>query len=53
MMEINYPIVVLVLIAVGGLIIYLIRKNRKDKKKFEKETIQSELKPEKHDSDHV
>lgn len=52
-MEINYPIVVLVLVAVAGLIIYLIQKNRKDKKKFEKETIQSELNPEKHDTDHI
>lgn len=53
MMEINYPIAVLVLVAVAGLIIFLFRRNRKDKKKFEKETIQSELKPEKHDTNRV
>lgn len=52
-MEINYPIAVLIFVVVAGLIVYLILKNRKDKKKFEKETIQSELKPEKHDNDHV
>ena len=52
-MEINYPIVVLVLVAVAGLIIYIIHKNWKYINKFEKETILSELNPEKHDTDHI
>lgn len=52
-MEINYTIAVPVLIAIAGLIIFLIRRNNKDKKKMEKEIIDSEIKPEKHDSDHV
>ncbi len=52
-MEINYPLVGLVLVAVIGLIIFLIRRNRKDKKKYENEMIQSDLKPEKHDTDRI
>jgi len=52
-MEINYAIVVLVLIAVVALIIFLIRRNNIDRKKMEKEMIDSEIKPEKHDSGHA
>ncbi len=48
-MAINYPIAGLVLLAVILLIIFLIRKNQKDKKKFEKDFMQSELKPDKHE----
>ncbi|WP_442590466.1 hypothetical protein ACSBL2_04475 [Pedobacter sp. AW31-3R] len=50
-MDINYEIAGLVLLAVILLIIYLIRRNQKDKKKFEKEMIDTEIKPEKHDSE--
>ncbi len=52
-MEINYTIVVAVLIVVAALIIFLIRRNIKDRKKMEKEIIDSEIKPEKHDSGHA
>lgn len=52
-MEINYLITGLVVLAVICLIIFLIRKNRKDKKTFEKEVIESEIKPEQHDADKV
>lgn len=47
-MAINYPIVGLVLLAVILLIIFLIRRNQKDRTAYEKELIDSELKPEKH-----
>ncbi|WP_214228054.1 hypothetical protein [Pedobacter sp. B4-66] len=52
-MEINYTIAVPVFIAFVVFIIFLIRKNNKDKKKMEKEMIDSEIKPEKHKSDHA
>lgn len=52
-MEVNYLITVPVLIVVIVLIIYLIRRNRRDQKKFEKEIIESEIKPEKHDDGHA
>ena len=48
-MDVNYPIAGVVLLAVILLIIYLIRKNQKDRKEFEKQIIDSELKPEKHE----
>lgn len=52
-MEINYAIAIPVFIAFLALIIFLVRKNNKDKKKMEKEIIDSEIKPEKHTSDQV
>jgi preprotein translocase subunit YajC len=52
-MEMNYLIVAAVLLAVVILIAWIIRRNQKDKKKFEKEIINSELKPEAHKEDKV
>lgn len=52
-MEIDYIIVGLVVLAAVVFVIWLIRRNMKDKVKFEKDVIKSDLKPEKHDSDHV
>jgi len=52
-MEMNYLIVAVVLLLVVILIVWIIRRNQKDKKKFEKEIINSELKPESHKEDKV
>lgn len=52
-MEINYAITIPVFIVVAALIVFLIRRNNKDKKKMEKEIIDSEIKQEKHDSGRV
>ncbi|WP_316736311.1 hypothetical protein [Pedobacter aquatilis] len=52
-MDINLPVLVGVAILVAILIIYLIRRNRKDMKKFEQQIIQSELPPEKDDKENV
>lgn len=49
-MSLNYEIAAIIIVLVLLLIIYLIYKNRKDRKKYEQEKIQSEIKPEKHDS---
>lgn len=49
----NYPIIVIVFLVVLFLIIYVVRKNRKDRKKFEHDIIRSELKPQKHEEDEV
>jgi len=48
-MEINYPVAGIVLLAMIILVIFLIRRNRKDEKTFEKEMSESEIKPEKHE----
>ncbi|WP_426328210.1 hypothetical protein [Pedobacter sp. R-06] len=47
----NYPILIGVIIFVTILIVYLIKRNQKDKKEFEEEVIQSELPPEKDDKE--
>lgn len=52
-MEINYTITIPVFIVIAALIVFLIRRNIKDKKKMEKEIIDSERKPEKHGSGRV
>jgi len=52
-MEMNYLIVAGVFLLVIILITWMIRRNQKDKKKFEKEIINSELKPESHKEDKV
>lgn len=52
-MTINYPLLGIFLLAVIILIVFLLRRNRKDEQKFEKQMNQSELNPEKHDDDEV
>lgn len=52
-MEINYLISGIVVIAVVFLIVFLIRRNKKDQKDFEQEKINSEIKPEKHKEEHT
>lgn len=50
-MNVNIPIIIGVAILILFLIIYLIRRNQKDKKKFEQEVIDAELPPEKDDKE--
>ncbi|SDE46493.1 hypothetical protein SAMN04488024_1234 [Pedobacter soli] len=52
-MNINYPILIGVIVLVVLLVGYLIWKNQKDEKKFEKDTIDAELPPEKDDKENV
>ena len=52
-MEMNYLIVGAVLLLVIIFLVWVIRRNYKDKKKFEKEIINSELQPEAHKEDKV
>lgn len=47
-MDINYWVAAAVLIIVVVLIVYLIRRNRKDQAKMERDMARSELKPDKH-----
>lgn len=49
----NYPILIGVVVLVVILIAYLVKRNQKDKKTFEEETIQSELPPEKDDKENI
>jgi len=51
-MDVNYlTVAVLLLVVIIG-IIFLILRNRKDKRNFEKEMSESEIKPEKHEENH-
>ncbi|WP_256003443.1 hypothetical protein [Pedobacter deserti] len=52
-MEVNYVIVIPVALVVLLLVGWLIRRNSKDRKKFEQESINAEIKPETHKDDHV
>lgn len=52
-MEINYAIVIPVILVVILFVAWIIWRNRKDEKKFEKEMNESEILPEKHDKDHI
>lgn len=45
----NYPVAGLIVLAVFIGIVYLIRRNRKDEKDFEKQVGRSDIKPERHD----
>lgn len=49
----NYPVLIGVAILVIILIAYLIKRNQKDKKKFEEDTIEAELPPEKDDKENL
>jgi len=52
-MEINYAIVIPVILLILVLVAWLIWRNSKDEKKFEKDVNQSEIEPEKHDKDKI
>lgn len=52
-MDINYLIIGLVVLAAIVFVIWLVRRNMKDKGKFEEDIIKSDLKPDKHDGDHI
>ena len=48
-MELNYPILAIVLLVVIILVILFIKRNRNDKKNMEKDLGAGEVKPEQHD----
>ena len=52
-MEINYVILVPVVLAVIALIFYLVRRNNKDRAKYEKESNDPAAVPDKHPVDKV
>lgn len=47
METINYPLVIAVVLALAALVVWLIRRNQKDEKDYEKDSNRSEMKPEK------
>jgi len=51
MNNINYLEVSLAVLAAAALVVWLVRRNIKDEKKFEKDMIQSEMKPDREEQD--
>jgi cbb3-type cytochrome oxidase subunit 3 len=47
METINYPLVIAIVLALAALVVWLIRRNQKDEKDYEKDSNRSEMKPEK------
>ncbi|MEJ5996085.1 hypothetical protein WG904_16775 [Pedobacter sp. Du54] len=52
-MEVNSTVIAVAIIAILAFAYFIIKRNRKDQKNLEKELNQSELKPEKHDSEKI
>lgn len=52
-METNYYSVAFVVLIAVLLIVFLIKRNRRDQKNFEKNIINSEMKPEKHEESNL
>lgn len=50
-METNFMVIGLIFLLVLCLIVYLISRNKKDRKKFEQDLNQSEMKPEQHEDE--
>jgi preprotein translocase subunit YajC len=52
-MKINFILIAVAIVAILGFVYFIIKRNKKDQKELEKELNQKELKPEKHDSEHI
>lgn len=52
-MKINIVVIAIIIAAILLFIYFIIKRNRKDQKKFENELNQSELTPDKHKGDKV
>lgn len=50
-MEFNAPLIAIVIVLITGLIIFITVKNHRDKKKYERETIDAETPVDKHVND--
>ncbi len=52
-MEINYVVIAILIVAILGFDFFVIKRNRKDQKKMEREINQSELTPDKHQENKI
>lgn len=52
-MEINYVVIAILIVAILGFVFFVIKRNRKDQKKMEREINQSELTPDKHQENKI
>jgi preprotein translocase subunit YajC len=52
-MKSNSIVIALLVVAILAFVYFIIKRNRKDQKSLEKDLNQREIKPEKHDDEHV
>ncbi|MFA6277195.1 MAG: hypothetical protein WC622_10630 [Pedobacter sp.] len=52
-MKVNTIIIAIVIVAVLAFVYFIIKRNKKDQKELENELNQREIKPNKHDEEHV
>ncbi|HTM98825.1 MAG TPA: FeoB-associated Cys-rich membrane protein [Pedobacter sp.] len=52
-MKSNSIVIALLIVAILAFVYFIIKRNRKDQKSLEKELNQREVKPEKHDDEHI
>lgn len=52
-MKSNTIVIALLVVAILAFVYFIIKRNRKDQKSLEKDLNQREVKPEKHDEEHI
>jgi len=52
-MKSNSIVIALLIVAILAFVYFIIKRNRKDQKSLEKDLNQREVKPEKHDDEHI
>ena len=52
-MEVNNTVIVVLIIAILIFVYFIIKRNKKDQKNLEDELNQNDIKPDKHDEEHV
>ena len=52
-MEVNSTVIAVLVIAILAFVYFVIKRNKKDQKNLEEELNQKEIKPDKHDDEHI
>ena len=52
-MEVNSTVIAILVLAILVFVYFIIKRNRKDQKNLQDELNQNEIKPEKHDEEHI
>ena len=52
-MEVNRTVIAVLVIVILAFVYFIIKRNKKDQKNLEEELNQKEIKPDKHDEEHI
>lgn len=52
-MEVNRTVIAVLVIAILIFVYFIIKRNKKDRKSLEEELNQNDIKPDKHDEEHI